>query len=237
LLTVWRAAAAVIGINFATVEQGEPTASYTSTVLGLTVTNWNYDGGPGGNDWSGNGTTFTANGATIGIWHDAANTWRNDTQPESSVLHGYLDDGNVNENYIHLTGLDGWLTATGATSYRLTVLRSTDFGTQFGAIDVTTGNVAGETGWLGNGTPTGGATNTLAGAIPGSGVIGSGALTFETQIFTGSANGLAFHYPAGSSGATRNTVAGIIIEAVPEPSVAALAGLAGLFLGMRRRRA
>jgi len=234
--------AAVIGINFATNQQTDPTAAYTSTELGVTVSTWNYDGGPNENDWSGSGTTFLADGASIGIWHDAEGVWRNNTQAESSVLHGYLDDhqggtAGDNQNFIHLTGLSAWLAATGDTEYRVTVLRSSDGATGWNPIEVTTGNVAGETGWTNNGTPTGG-TIVSQSDIAGIDLGAQQARTYETPQITLDANGISLHYitTGGTGSRPRGSVAGIIIESVPEPSSTALLGLGGLALILRRKK-
>ncbi|MGB0775593.1 MAG: PEP-CTERM sorting domain-containing protein, partial [Akkermansiaceae bacterium] len=200
---------------------------------------WNYDGGPNGNDWSGNGTTFAADGATISIWHDAGGIWRNNTQAESSVMHGYLDDGTPAQNYIHLTGLGSWLSNVGATEYRVTVLRSTDNATGWDPIEVKTGAVTGEANWLGNGDPTGG-TVVSQPNIPGINLGAQTLRTYETPAITLSDNGLALHYlnTGGPGSHPRGSVAGIIIESVPvpEPSSTALLGLGGLTLILRRKK-
>lgn len=232
------AQAAVIGVNFGSERQTGATDPYT-TAGGATVTAWNYEAT---SDWSGNGTTFLANGVSVGIWHDAKNTWEISGAPGTSVMKGYLDDGATNENYIHLTGLTGWLAATGDTHYKVTVLRSTDNGTGFTSIDITTGNVSGESGWLDNSTPSGGGVttgDTFAAVTLG----GLAEYTYETEAYHADANGFAMHYErdptdGGVVTGRRATISGVVIESykVPEPSSAALLGLGGLAMILRRRK-
>ena len=227
--------AAMISINFGTNQQGTPlgssvaTDNYTSAIG--TVTTWDYESN---NDWSGSSATFTDNGQTINIRHDAGGVWRNTSTPsDQSVFRGYLDDnGGDSQNDIHLTGLSGWLTAAGATSYQVVILRSTDNATGFNPLTITTGDVTGETGWLSSATPTGGNTaDTLwAGTSFGTG----GTHTYESNVFTANQDGIALTFTR--AGVNRGSVAGIVIVSVPEPSSAALLGLGGLALILRRRK-
>ncbi len=223
--------AAQIAINFGTQRQGQPanTDGYVSAIG--TVTSWDYQSV---NDWSGDGTSFAADGATINIRHDAGGTYINSsTASDQSVFRGYLDDnGNDSQNDIHLTGISNWLTTVGATSYRMVILRSTDNATGFNPLTVTTGDVTGESGWLSSSTPSGGNTSdtSFAGVALGS----QGAHTYESDVFTGDQDGIALTFTR--NGTLRGSVAGIIIESVPEPSSISLLGLGGLSLLLRRRR-
>ncbi len=228
--------AAVIGINFGQNEQTEATGPYTSTALGVTVTNWNFQSA---SDWSGNGQSFSADGATLSIYHDASNTWRNADQPESSVLHGYLDDGPYTSGAaeratVQVGGLLQWLASTGDTAWRITVLMSSGDATAFSPVSLWESDDT--TGWFQNppldewpgtaGAPTASLTTTSTGD--------NVARHDETTVHVGTSD--AFVIQTSRDGTIRGSVAGIIIESVPEPSAALLALLGMVPLVGRRQR-
>lgn len=159
------------------------------------------------------------------------------------VFRSYLDDGDAGglatDGYgptISISGLTAYLAASGASSYSVTLLLSTD-STGFrqpqifsGVASLVTpisslsslGTPAAQI--LGNGTqpiPTGAGTG--ADGTRGWAVLGG--LTADSITIT---------LPATGTG--RGTIAGFAITPIPEPSSVLLLGAAGTLWGLRRRR-
>lgn len=208
--------AAQLAMNFAAGQQGGmPTASYTSTSLGTTVTTWDHVGDidwSGGNPGAGIPPTFVESetGATISYYYDAANTWANTTVPQDSPLRGYLDDGGNDQPFVQLGGLADWLAATGDTHWQLTVLRSTDNGSGFRDLHIRTGAIDGT--WYRDTLPVTATTNVIPGAA-----LTPGAITMETDVYVGSSDGLVIFDPNFGRGGYRGTIAGVILESFSGP--------------------
>jgi MYXO-CTERM domain-containing protein len=211
------AQAAQLAMNFAAGQQGGlPTANYTSSALGTTVTTWDHVGDidwSGGDPGAGIPPTFTetGTGATISYYYDAANTWANTNVPQDSPLRGYLDDGGNNQPFVQVGGLANWLALSGDSHWRLTVLRSTDNGSGFRDLHIRTGAIDGS--WYRDTLPTAATTNVIPGAA-----MGPGAITMESQVYYGNSDGLVVFDPNYSLPGYRGTIAGLILETGGAPA-------------------
>lgn len=209
--------AAQLAMNFGGNEQGGlPTASFTSSILGTTVTTWDHVGNSdwsGGNPGAGIPPTFVESetGATISFYYDAANTWRHPSVPQDSPLKGYLDDGGNNQPFVQLGGLASFLAASGDTHWQLTVLRSTDNGSGFRDLQIRTATPDGT--WYRDTLP----TNGSLGVIPGA-ALTPGPITMETEVFYGNSDGLVIFDPNYGRSGYRGTISALILETGPAPA-------------------
>ena len=144
--------------------------------------------------------------------------------PESTSEEGlyrmYLDDGGTGPE-VTLTGLSAWLTAEGATGYTIELYRNSD---------AASNNFAEVNFYEGSGT-TGTLLDTIATeqADASSRLKQAASLTFTSDVLT-------FHTDSGLGGGNRAGISGFKITTVPEPSSAALLGLGGIALILRRRK-
>ncbi len=253
LALVTSAPAAVIGINFGADAEATPADAYTTHNLSnnTTVTSWvNFTG-----DWSGNSTTFQANGASVQIYYDSSNVWSNGNVSATSVNRGYLDDWNYNAGggsnglnagaTIMLGGLNAWLAATGMTSYQVVVLRSTDSDNAT-FTDIRWGSQADDAGgalpggWMVD--PATAGAWPIVGDFTGGNILDGDqfldqALRIgESAALTGTLDNLVLQ-GGHINGSVRGSISGIVIIGVPEPGTAGLAlSAAGMLLARRRRR-
>lgn len=221
--------AASISLNFA--ENGNSTISDPNTSVGRTgyeATNWNNtpSGGVASgliedlNDSNGMATTTDVEWSAGGAWGDGtANTDAGAGNGAAQLLRGYLDDstpgGVPTDIVITITNIP-------YTSYDIVVYHSSD--------DGGTGN------WR---------TVTLTGGITGnaSGPIDQWNddqdLDHRSVVFTDLSGSSMTITAAGRNGGNRGSIAGIQIvdtSVVPEPSSAALIGMAAIGFTLRRRR-
>lgn len=210
------ATAATISVNFTEGNANQQIAS--STTAGIDVqSNWNNTTGGGGTagsliDSTGSTTTASITWVSGGLWHDdSANTDATNGVGNAQIARGYLDDGNGG------TGVDFTVSGIPFANYTAIIYLATDTaGGAYNAFDVNGGSYS-TTGTKDrySGQPNWDATNSIT-------VTGlSGNLVVD---------GL----PRATT--TRASIAGIQIVQVPEPSSAALLGLGGLALILRRRK-
>ncbi len=179
-------------------------------------------------------TTTTASGVTVawsaaGMYNAGA-----ESDKEQSIYRMYLDDGGDGPQ-VTISGLSQWLGANNATGYKLTVYRSSDMennGTnKFAQLDFYSGT--GTSGTLLESIapelPAGGGNYPTATDGGGSRLKQEASTVFTDDVIT-------FHSDRGLGGGYRGSIAGFKIEIVPEPSSAALLGLGGLALILRRRK-
>lgn len=246
-VTLGAASAASISINFAENAGNQSFAGGTNLgPLGTDSSNWNNtaDGGltltgdtiNGLIDDSGAATTANITWSAQGVWYNDQGI-SGDANKQNV---GYLDDGlSANGPGIQIT-----VTNIPYAQYKIYGLFSSDIGNTNATVtlldfDVNSGN------WVFGGAA---ADNTLSGygsiadnnAAHGtdfteitSSVIGNywtmGGLTSSTLTIDGQTTLNGGNVPRG-------TLSGLIIEQVPEPSSAALLGLGGLALILRRRK-
>lgn len=214
--------AAQIAMDFAGDRQGgAPTANYTSTVLGTTVSVWDHVNTAVPSDWSGgdptNGIppTFVDGdtGATISYYYDAANTWTNGNFPNFHPMRGYLDDNLNNQPFVQLGGLSNWLAASGDPFWKMTVLRSTDNGRGFRNLNVGTGPV--NNSWFKDTLPTGILTESIAGAT----LLASPApISMESAVYYGNSDAMIVYDANFGLANHRGTIAAIILESTAAPT-------------------
>jgi len=205
--------AAVTAVNFLGTGYAPLGATVTADAYGVAVADWtNQDVGNGAGTVTVNGMNFS--------W-TCNNDWNQNgtaTPGEGEVNFGYIDDTGNNSS-LTITGLSGWLaTIPGATAYTIQMIQASDNATGFPDTAVYDSNGGTSLGTFtnsttGGGGKLGGATNTLT-------------LTSDTIYIK----------PGNRAGSLRGTIAGVIITSVPEPSMAALLGLGGLALLLRRRK-
>lgn len=240
-------AAAIVGVNF---NNNDGAGSQNDGNFGATWTNLN----PTTGSQAVNGTP-----SAIVSW-SASNYWSAGSWMSSNLgnafntpiglMRVYLDDGDnpaaggpvtlgaVNGDGIgasaSVSGLTAWLASNGASAYTVRAFFSTDNGTSFRDISVRNGpsvaspilatmtpTVQGNGQWNGTAVDSGGNNN---GGIRGDATFAQ-QFNQDTITLTVLANG----------GASRGTLAGFVLTAVPEPSSSLLGGLALGFL-LRRRR-
>lgn len=209
-----------------------------------------------------NGTGGSAAGSLVvsglSINWNARNPWSAGSEGVTSaddasqqVFRMYLDDGDANDGTnttvydtsdgygasIGISGLSAYMAAGSATSYTVTLFLSTD-STGFTQSEIRSGSLDGSnainslsllgspmTAVLGDGTqpvPSGAQTNTQ-------GTRGYATLTGLTD------DAIVIAIPTADSN-NRGSISGFAITIVPEPSSAALLGLGGLALILRRRK-
>lgn len=206
--------AASIAVNFMGDGYQSLGLAVTQTAYGIAALDWtNVDGADGASSTAVSGVSISWTCLNDWTWNQAA------TPGDQEVNYGYLDDSTnaATTPTLTLTGLASWLSGTGATSYSIKIIQSTDNGTSFVATDVFTTSGGTVLGQLTNSTTgtgkIGGASSTLSG------------LTSDTLFLDVQAR----------SGLSRGTIAGIIVTAVPEPGISLLSGIGVLGL-LRRRR-
>lgn len=211
LVTTFAASAALIGTSSAA------TTIAINLMRSATTTPAANDGSEYGiSNWSdvpAPDQTITVDGVTVS-W-DTSGAWNGGG---NNVENGYAD----NAGAFTATGLSAWLTANGATGYTVQTIGASD----------TADNWFGDT-LLRDGGSGGALLDTLTNPNlrRGASTV-STELTVDVLYIDPTTGGTA---PTGGGGA-RTSVAGIIIQAVPEPSSMLLIGLGGsLLLGRRRR--
>lgn len=243
---------AAIGINFGETDSNgdiwggnKVTASEnTATLDGLTGT-----GAPSWTNFPADINSGTGSGmaGALSVSYDSTNTYHAGQEgivgtddASQQPFRAYLDDGDGTnaDGYgatVTLSGLSAWLTSVGATSYEITLLRSTDHVVDFfTAVDVLDGSLT--------------LINTHAPVAP------LGLSTYPTaDTGSGDGNGVrAFSQMAGytadvitiaalknpeDGNLTRGPISGVIISTVPEPAtLSMLLGSMAMLLSTRRKR-
>lgn len=164
------------------------------------------------------------------------------------VFRYYLDDGDGGNGYfngdgigasIHLTGLQDFLAANSATSYRLTLF----FNGDATANDFPDASV--REGIAGTPSATAISSLNLIGSVEDT-FLGNGQAPLDNLAAGGgtrawgdlsglTADNLVISMPSWSSGSPRASISGFTLTPVPEPSIAILASLGVLGLFRRRR--
>lgn len=170
-------------------------------------------------------TTTTATGVTV-AWTSSNMYQAGDENNivENKLFRRYLDDGDAGPT-ITVTGLAAWLASESATGYTITFFQNSDTtANNFAQMD------------LFDGTGTGGSLlESMAPEVSDGSGAGSGSRLVRTTTNAFTNDTITFHTDRDLGGGNRASVSGFLITAVPEPSSAALLGLAGLALILRRR--
>ena len=212
--TVGAASAATVSVNFTNGAGNQQIAVATSAGIGG-LTHWNNVSGKSGSsssltDSDGNASGITLTWTASTTWGDGdANTDANAGIGNAQLVRQYLDDGAPGVN-IQASGMTGL--------YDVTIYLSTDGNNPMTFVPFTVNGVEYTTTGTYSGYGSGftfGENNTII--VKGL----SGNLTIQGSVRAGS---------------NRGSVSGVQITAVPEPSSAALLGLGGLALILRRRK-
>jgi len=200
--------AATLAVNFT----GSTNTSVSGDLYGVTQVNWNNLSGGGGTPTDVLVTSDSGQSATVS--YSGRGTYRMNGSPvtvEESMFYGYLDDGNDIGITINLN-----MASIAAGSYTVTIFSASDNGGG-GFNDIT--------------------VNGVANAVTNEGNLGGLSNAHATTVVTGVSGDLTITTPV-RNGSTRSSVAGFTVEytAVPEPSSAALLGMGGLALILRRRK-
>ncbi len=252
------ASAATIGINFMNGQYADNTGvgsdentAALDAALSVSSPAWN------NHAIAGTGASTTATVAGIGMTLYRSGTWSGGSEgvtaggdASQQVFRMYLEDGDGGGSYadgdgigasIHLTGLTD---ALGGDAYRVHVLFSSDtVGASFAGVTLYDGE-ASDPATVAINSLTSLATGTATVAGNGTYPVASGAGTNEGGargfVTFGGADGFTANNLVIAAddrdGSARGSIAGIVIETVPEPSSTALLGLGGLALILRRRK-
>jgi len=127
---------------------------------------------------------------------------------------------------VTISGLAAWLSSEGATEYKITFYQNSDTAdNNFAQMD------------LFDGTGTGGSLlESMAPELTDGSGNGGGSRLIRTTTTAFSNDVITFHTDRNLGGGNRASVSGFKIETVPEPSSAALLGLGGIALILRRRK-
>ncbi len=157
-------------------------------------------------------------GAATVAW-SSANTWSDGDTPstdDESVYGGYLDDGGLGSNVPSVT-ITGLTAEFGGLAYNVTVYGFSDNpANSVGSYDI---------GGISVAAVSSASTGTLTGNY---GIATLNGVTGDSLTITG--------FNTDNSRAMRETISGIVITPVPEPSGVALLSLGALGFFMRRRR-
>lgn len=198
-------------------------------------------------------------GGVIGVQWWASNAWSAGSEgvtaggdASQQVFRMYLDDGdagsggtsyNSADGYgvtISLTGLSSYLSTQGATSYTITLFLSTD-ASNFVQPEIRGGSLTGSnnvTDLSLLGTPAVDVLGDGTQPVPMGAGTGTGGTRAVASLSGLTLDEITIAMPDNAGSGVRGSVAGFAITAVvPEPSSAAMVGLAGLGLIFRRRRA
>ncbi|QQL46089.1 PEP-CTERM sorting domain-containing protein [Sulfuriroseicoccus oceanibius] len=200
--------AATLAINFT----GSTNTSVSGDLYGVTQADWNNVSGGGSTPTDTLVTSDTGQSATVTF--SGRGTYRMNGTPvtvEESLFHGYLDDANDRGVTISLN-----MGAIATGFYTVTIFSASDNGGG-GFNDIT--------------------VNGVANSVTNDGNLGGLSNAHATTVVTGVTGDLSITTPV-RNGSTRSSIAGFTVEytAVPEPSSAALLGLGGLALILRRRK-
>ncbi len=172
-------------------------------------------------------TPFNAPGVSVS-WSSAGMYQAGDEGGalENQLFRRYLDD--TTGVTISVAGLGAWLASEGAIGYKVTFYQNSNTAsTDFAQMD------------LHEGVGTGGTLLESMGVTPNDGSgNGGGSRLIRTATSTFTADTITFDTDRDRGGTGRASISGFKIEAVavPEPSSAALLGLGGLALILRRRK-
>jgi hypothetical protein len=212
--------------------------SATGTAGIVAVQNWYNTWNGGGQEWSKtNMTDSDGNPTTIGIAFSSAAVWSIGGSPgtdtdgtyNKSMLNGYTQANTVNGTTASVTGLDA------GTSYNVYVYLSSDNGTRVGqvtdGIDETyfygyyPAGISGSNANFIQATSTSSAGYSIDANYAVFSVSGVNSATFSSTTYASDQTTLDY-----------GGIAGIQVQAVPEPaSIALLLGGAAGLLGLRRR--
>jgi len=229
-LTPWLAAialgssahAATLAINFDGLDNNQATNVTAEGPLGVDAANWNnYNGSTGSNQaaTADNGDAFTISWENGGEWRIVGFLGTS----TDSVLRGYLDDPNGGS--LNPTVTINGLASLAQGAYTVSLYYSTDAATANFDAGTVNGAFADSIQAVNN--P--GTTLGNAGGFTGSS---------QVQIFNNVTGDLTIDIGDADRSNGRATLAAITVEytAAPEPSSAALLGLAGVALILRRRK-
>ncbi len=172
--------------------------------------------------WTNTGNLASSAGISVGattVSWSSANTWSDDNAPstdDESVYGGYLDDGGTGTNVPTVT-ISGLTAEFGGGAYNVTVYGFSDNPSNtVGTYDI-------------GGVSVDAVASPSTGSLTGNyGIATLNGVTGDTLTITG--------FNTDNSRNRRETISGIVITPVPEPSGAALLGLGCLVALMRRKR-
>ncbi|MFC4992321.1 PEP-CTERM sorting domain-containing protein [Rubritalea tangerina] len=222
------AIAASVAINFSTERVADDDLFDTSLTgpTNISGTNWNHTA----NNASGtinNLIDDTGASTTVSLSYSSQNTWSNNAGTANNnkkLSVGYLDDSGAGPN-ITLTGLS----SLGGSSYNVYIILGSDSGNggTYTSEDITLNGV----GIIGQSFTALGHHAFGAGSAPW--IQATASVTGDYILGSANTDTLTI---TNAGGTGRGSIAGVIVEAVPEPSSTALLGIAGCLLVIRRRR-
>ena len=198
---------AQIGINFQDNYNGTSYAAMTDSVaFGIPLANWINAPSIFASDFnpiSTNSTFTLPGGGNLGVAWSCKNTWSLSaavpTAGDDQVIYGYLDDTDYGYT-VKLSGLRAF-----ASSFTITTIASTDNGTSFQDVNVTSTTETNTLQYLNNYTPS------FAAGLAGTSVVSSAFVTLNGN------DSITIRGLARASN-SRSTLAGIIIDYTPGTS-------------------
>ena len=204
------ASAASIYVNFNGNGSGGPA---TGSPFGVPASDWVNAAGS-----SNSGGIAVGSGSATLTWTSGAGTWGKTgaTTDEESVYRGFLNENNYGAPSFTVSGLD---TEFGGQSYKIII---------YGYSDDSRNGKPSQFTLNGGSTVYESTVTSSTGGLPG--------YYLETTFDNVSGDTFTINAVLDGDANRRSTIAGFTVVAVPEPSSAALLGLAGLALILRRRK-